>query len=282
MAIKFLIDSASDIKAVEAEKMGVSLIAMEIRFGTDVYLDGVDVTPEEFYDKLVESSELPKTSLINEYRWEEKFLELTSNGDQVIAITISSKLSGTYEAAKNASLKFRDKVFVVDSMNCSAGERLLLQYAMTLAKDGMSAIDIKNTLDKEKDKIQIMAMVNTLEYLRKGGRISSVVAVAGTMLSIKPVVALVEGKVKLVGKAMGSKKANNLLNSLVQKHGIDFSRPLCTIWSGSDDTVLKKYVKDSAHIWEGKVKDVPMCMIGSTIGTHVGPGAVGVAFFAKA
>ena len=102
------------------------------------------------------------------------------------------------------------------------------------------------------------------------------------MLSIKPVIALEDGKVKLVGKAMGSKKANNLLNSLVEKcGGIDFTMPYYAIYSGNDDAVLRKYIKDSAHLWSHATEQVPVRMIGSTIGTHVGPGTVGVAFFEK-
>lgn len=280
--VKFLVDSASDITLKEAEERGVYLVSMSIRFGTEEYLDGVDLYPEDFYDKLVESTEFPKTSLINEFTWEEVFTKLTEDGSEVVAITISSKLSGTFDAAKNASEKFNGKVFVVDSMNACAGERLLLEYALLLREQGKTANQIKSELDQKKEKIRIMAMVNTLEYLRKGGRISSIVAVAGTMLSIKPVVAIEEGKVKLVGKAMGSKKANNLLNSLVEKcGGIDFTVPFYAIYSGKDDTILKKYIKDSAHLWSHAVEQVPVRIIGSTIGSHVGPGAVGVAFFEK-
>lgn len=134
-------------------------------------------------------------------------------------------------------------------MNASAGERLLVDLALRMVEKGRTASEIKTELDQKKEKIKIMAMVNTLEYLRKGGRISSVVAVAGTMLSIKPVVAIIDGKVKMVGKAMGSKKANNLLNSLVEKcGGIDFTMPYCAIWSGKSTTVLQKYIKDSEHL----------------------------------
>ena len=164
--IKFLVDSGSDITLKEAEQMGVYLVSMSIRFGDQEYLDGVEIYPEEFYDKLVESTEFPKTSLINQFTWEEIFSELTEDGSEVVAITISSKLSGTYDAAKNASAKFGEKVFVVDSMNACAGERLLLEYALRLNEQGKSASQIKEELEQKKNKIKIMAMVNTLEYLR--------------------------------------------------------------------------------------------------------------------
>ena len=125
-------------------------------------------------------------------------------------------------------------------------------------------------------------MLNTLEYLKKGGRISAVAAFAGKLLSIKPVVAVIDGEVKLIGKALGSKNASNLLNKLVlDKGGIDFNMPFGVIWSGLDNSLLKKYLADSSHLWKNEVDNVPAYSIGGTIGTHVGPGAIGVAFFEK-
>ena len=281
--VKILVDSASDIDLEEAEKLGISLLPMEVRFGDEEFLDGVNLSHMRFFEKLVESVELPKTSQINEFRFEESFRKLTENGDEVVAIVISSKLSGTYNCAKKASEAFAGKVEVVDSLNACIGERILIQYALRLAKDGkMSAKEIAKELDDKKGKIQVLALLDTLKYLKKGGRISSVVAFAGELLSIKPVVAVVKGEVKLVGKAMGSKKGNNLLMQLVEKcGGIDFDMPYALGYSGLSDEYLKKYLKDSEILWKDKTENVPSYMIGSTIGTHVGPGAIAVAFFAK-
>lgn len=282
--IKILIDSASDIDAEEAKSKGIAMIPMEVRFGDDLYLDGVNLTHKEFFEKLIESVELPKTSQINEFRWEEEFEKLTSNGDEVIAITISSKLSGTYNCARLAAKKFAGNVHVVDSLSAAIGERILCDYALRLIENGKTAQEVVAELEERKKKIQIIAVVDTLKYLRKGGRISSVVAIAGEMLSIKPVISVVDGEVKLVGKAMGSKKSNNLLMQLVDKcGGIDFSMPYGLVYSGLSDDYLQKYLQDSKTLWEEHVKDVkdiPYYMIGSTIGTHVGPNAIGVAFYA--
>lgn len=282
MAIRILIDSAADIGKAEAEKMGVIMLPMIISFGAEDYYDGVNLSPKQFYEKLIESDTLPKTSQVTPYRFEEAFKKYTENGDELIVITISSKLSGTYEGAKQAAENFKDKVYVVDSMNAAIGERLLCEYALRLIEQGKTAKEIVAILEEEKSKINVMAVLGTLEYLRKGGRISAAVAFAGEVLSLKPVVAVVDGEVKLVGKALGSKKGNNLLNRLVQeKGGIDFSKPYGTIYSGLDRTTLDKYVKDSAALWAEHTDDVPVHILGGTIGTHVGPGAVGVAFFRK-
>ena len=283
--IKLLIDSASDIEQNEAEEMGIAMIPMEIRFGEEVFFDGVNLSHRQFFEKLIESNEFPKTSQINEYRWEEAFAELTKNGDQVIAITLSSKLSGTFSCAKKAASHFAGQVFAVDSLNASMGERVLCEYALRLIEKGGDAASIAAELDEAKKKIQVIAVVDTLKFLRKGGRISGVAAFAGEMLSVKPVVSVVGGEVKLVGKAIGSRRSNNLLMQLVQKcGGIDFSMPYGLMYSGLSDEYLKKYLQDSKVLWEGHIDDaekIPARLIGSTIGAHVGPNAVGVAFFKK-
>lgn len=280
MSVKIIIDSASDINQKEAEQLGITMIPMSITFGDNEYYDGVDLLPNDFYAKLIESSELPKTSQINAFRWEELFEKELKNADELVVITMSSKLSATHNSAVQAANKFKDKVFVVDSMNVATGERLLCQYALRLVKEGLSAQDIAKKLDDEKSRIKIVALVGTLDYLRKGGRISSAVAFAGKLLAIKPVVAVEDGKVKVVGKAMGSKNGNNMLNKMIaEQGGIDFEMPLGVLWSGLDKTMLDKYVEDSSHLWKDKTDKLNEYIIGSTIGTHVGPGAVGVAFF---
>ena len=281
MAVKIMIDSASDISMTEAKELGVIMMPMIISFGEQDYNDGVDLLPTEFYEKLIESDVMPKTSQISQYRFEEAFEEYTKNGDTLVVITISSKLSGTYNSAKLASENFVGKVFVVDSLSAAIGERLLCQYGLRLVDEGLSAQEVANKLDVAKNKINIIAIVNTLEYLKKGGRISSAVAFAGSMLSIKPVLSVIDGKVELIGKAMGSKKATNHLNRIVEEKGVDFSMPYGVLWAGLDRSVLDKYIKDSAALWQDYTDNIPAYILGGTIGTHVGPGAVGVAFFEK-
>ena len=281
--IKILIDSASDIDMQEAKTLGVDMIPMQIQFGDTEYLDGINLSHREFFEKLIESNEIPKTSQINEFRFVEKFEELTRNGNEVIAITMSSKLSGTYNSAVAAAKKFSGKVWVVDSLNVCIGERILCQYAIRLVQERcLSISEIVDELNEKKTKIELLAVLDTLKYLRKGGRISSVAAFAGEMLSIKPVVSVTKGEVKLVGKAIGSKKGNNLLNQLVDNcGGIDFAMPFALGYSGLSDDYLKKYLNDSEKLWKNETDSVPYFMIGSTIGTHVGPGAIAVAFFGK-
>ena len=278
--IKFMIDSASDISKKEAEHYGIILVPMQVRFGDEEFFDGIDILPNIFYDKLVVSKNLPQTSLINEFRWEEEFKKATEDGSDVVLITISSKLSGTYSSAVETAKKFEGKVFVVDSLSAAIGERLLLERAISLANSGMHASDIARTLDEEKSKVKLYAVLDTLKYLKKGGRISATTAFVGEMLSIKPIVSVVDGEVKLVGKARGLKNANKELASLIKLDGgFDYSMPYGLLYSGNDDINLKKFTEDYARIWAENSRDIQAFQIGCTIGTHVGPGAYGVSFF---
>ncbi len=280
--VKILIDSASDIEKDEAASLGVHIIPVRIRFGTEEFLDGINLSHSRFFEMLIESDELPQTSRINEYEFAEKYGELTADGSDVVVITMSSKISGTYSGAVKAAKDFGGKVYVVDSLNACIGERILCQYALRLLGEGLSAREIAAELEVKKHKIQLLAVLDTLKYLRKGGRISAAAAFTGELLSIKPVISIIKGEVKLVGKAIGSKKGNNLLTQLVDRcGGIDFGMPYGLVYSGLSDDYLNKYLNDSAKLWKDKTDFVPSYLIGSTIGTHIGPGAVGVCFFAK-
>ena len=279
MAIKILIDSASDMSVAEAKELGVEFMPMEIKFGEEEFLDGISLYPEEFYKRLKNSKVLPKTSQINPFRWEEKLDELTKDGSEVIVICLSSKISGTYESLNSIYEKYEGKVHIFDSLTVAIGERLLCYYALDLIKQGLNAKEVVSALQQVVPKLHVMAVVDTLEYLKKGGRISSTVALAGTLLSIKPVVAIVDGEVKMLGKAMGLKKANRLMSDIVkQNNGINLDMPFGTIWAGDDEN-LQKYVSDNACLWEGR--EMKSYIIGCTIGTHVGPGCAGIAFFEK-
>ncbi len=278
MSVKIVIDSACDISAAEAEKLGVELMPIEVRFGDEQYLDGVNLLPADFYQKLASSEEFPKTSMINEYAFDKKFSQLTGLGHEVVAITLSSKLSGTYQSAVNAAGKYKGKVFVVDSLNASIGERLLCEYALKLAADGLDAAQIAAKAEENKKNIRFYALLDTLEYLKKGGRVSALTAFAGQLLYIKPLICVSGGEIKSVGKAIGFKKGSAQLASEISKLSIDWNMPYGVIYSGSDDSRIKKFIIDS-----GLFKDSPpIYLLGCTVGAHIGPGGIGVAFFSPA
>lgn len=280
MAIRFIIDSAADIIPSEAEALGLIHIPLKVMFGEMEYSDAVDLTHKEFYEKLIEGDEFPKTSQINPNTFASVFRKVVDDGDTAVVITLSGKLSGTYQSAMIAAEDFEGKVFVVDSENVCIGERILIQYGLKLRDQGFHSSEIAAELDVQKKHIRVLALLDTLEYLKKGGRISAAVAFAGNVLSIKPVIAVENGEVSLVGKARGSKKGNNLLRELITNcGGINFDKPYALAYSGLSDHLLQKYIEDSAEIWAPHAEKLPISSVGCTIGTHVGPGAVAVAFF---
>lgn len=277
--IRIITDSGSDI--IDSKRDNVTVLPMSITFGDEVFYDGVTLSHSEFYMKLIESDELPKTSLIAPASFADAFEEAKNAGEKVIAITISAGLSGTYQSAVLAAEDY-DDVYVVDSMNVTIGERILVEYALKIIDEGKDIEDIVNELESAKKRICVLGLLDTLEYLKKGGRVSSSVAFVGDVLRIKPVVTVDgEGKVAMLGKARGSKNGNNFLISEIEKvNGVDFDMPYFLGYTGLNDTLLKKYVKDSEHIWGPYTEELPVCSIGATIGTHVGPNAIAVAFFA--
>ena len=280
MSVRIVIDSASDITLQRADELHLDFMPLKTIFGEGEYLDGITITHKQFYEKLIECGTIPTTSQIPPYEFEKKFKEIREAGDTAVVITLSSLLSGTYQSAVLASDGFEDCIFTVDSLNVSLGLQSLVLYAVRLRDQGMSAKEIAAELERVKNKIVVLAVIDTLEYLKQGGRISKTAAWAGTMLAIKPVISIVKGEVVILGKARGSKNGNNMLMQNVKESGgIDFSMPYCLGYTGLDDTLLQKYIRDSAVLWERKTDNLPITTIGSTIGTHAGPGAIGVAFF---
>jgi DegV family protein with EDD domain len=280
MAVRFIADSGCDILPSEAEKLGILHLPLKVLFGEKEYLDAVDLSHREFYEKLVESDQLPTTCQVPPAEFAGAYETVVAAGDTAVVVTVSGSLSGTYQSAVIAAEDYEGKVFVVDSENVSLGQRILIQQGLRYRDAGLSAREIAERLEQEKKQIRVLALLDTLEYLKKGGRISAATALAGSLLSIKPVVTVDEGAVVMAGKARGSKQGNNLLRVLVEKSGgIDFSRPLCLAYSGLSDAMLRKYIEDSEELWQGHDDCLQIATVGCAIGTHAGPGAVAVAFF---
>ena len=280
MSVKIVVDSTTDL--IPAVKERLTVVPLTIRFGETDYIDGVTITHKEFYEKLVESDVLPTTSQATPDSFDRIFRQAKEDGDEVVVLIIASKLSGTYQSAMIAAEDYPGMVFVVDSQTVAIGAGILAELALRLVDKGMSAADIALRLVAERENVRLIAMLDTLEYLRKGGRISKTAAVAGGLLSIKPVIAVKEGEIVILGKARGSKQGNNLLVKEIQSAGgVDFDKPVLLGYTGLSDVLLQKYIDDSASLWEGCTDELHSTIIGSTVGTHAGPGAVAAAFFSK-
>ena len=258
------------------------IVPLTVNFGNEEFIDGVTITREEFYEKLIESDVIPTTSQASPEAFERVFEKIVSEGGEVIAITVASELSGTFQSAKIAAEEFPGKIRVVDAKSVAIGTAILAEYALSLVEKGLSAEEIAAEIEEKREKIIIVALIDTLEYLKKGGRLSKTAAFAGSLLNIKPVISLENGEINILGKARGSKQGNNFLIKEIEKAGgVDFSMPLLLGYTGHDSYMLEKYVEDSRFLWEGNAETLRETCIGSVIGTHVGPGAIAVAFFKK-
>ena len=276
--VKIITDSTTDLTA--QIKDSVITVPLTVRFGDTEYADGITITKNEFYERLIESDTLPTTSQPTPDLFTQQFEKIKASGDTAVVITVSSKLSGTYQSAMIAASDYEDRIFVVDSKSVAIGTAILTEYALSLVKSGMSASEIYDALIQKRDEVCVIGMLDTLEYLKKGGRISSAVAFAGGLLMIKPVICLDDGEIKMLGKARGSKQANNLLAQEIQNSGgVNFDMPILTGFTGLSDILLKKYISDSEDIWMPAGQPPRYVQIGSVIGTHAGPGAIAVAFF---
>ena len=277
MKTRIIVDSTADL--LPEQKSRVHTVPLTVYFGQEEFIDGVTIDHKTFYEKLIESDVLPTTSQATPDAFMTELEKAKEAGESAVVITLASDFSGTYQSAMIAAAE-DENVCVVDSGSAAIGTGVLVELALRLLDEGKTAKEIAKLLEEEKKKIVIVALVDTLEYLKKGGRVSKTVAFAGTVLNIKPVLSVIDGQIHMLGKARGSKMGNNLLVQEIDKAGgIDFSKPVLLGYSGISNALMEKYIEDSRHIWEGNMPQVRYTTIGSVIGTHAGPGAVAVAFF---
>lgn len=280
MAVKIIVDSGADILPEECGQWGMIHLPLRVIFGETEYADAVELSYEAFYEKLAQSAVLPTTCQVPPENFARAYDAVLRHGDEAVVITMSGKLSGTYQSAVIGAMDMPGKIFVVDSENASLGTRILAMRAMELVNMGMTAQQIAGVLEGEKKRIRLFALLDTLEYLKKGGRINTVTAIAGSLLSVKPVIAVEDGAVVMAGKARGAKQGQNLLRELVKgTGGIALDKPVCVAYSGTSDEALKRFIDGSPELWQGYEEELIVAMVGCAIGTHVGPGVIAVAFF---
>jgi DegV family protein with EDD domain len=279
MKTRIIADSTADFPP--ALKSRVRTVPLTVYFGEEEYIDGVTIDHRTFYEKLIESDVLPTTSQATPDAFIKEYDKVRQAGEEAVVITLASTFSGTYQSAVLAAGQY-ENIRVVDSASVAIGTGILVEMALKLAETGMGAKEIAEILEEQKEKIVIVALVDTLEYLHKGGRLSKTATIAGTLLNIKPVLSVTDGKINILGRARGSKTGNNLLVKEIEKAGgVDFSKPVLLGYSGISDALLLKYMEDSRYIWEKSAESLRYTTIGSVIGTHAGPGAVAAAFFKK-
>lgn len=286
MGIRIITDSTAEISQNQAGALGISVVPIKSVFADREYRDGIDLTTDEFYEKLESAEELPTTSQPSPGDFEVVYREALEAGDQIVVVTLSAKLSGTWQSACLArevldaeGILKEDDIHIVDSEQATIGLNILMQRVLQMRDDGLSAEGIARAAEELKSEICLYAVVDTLEYLHRGGRLSAASKVAGTLLNVKPLISIDEGEVKVVGKCRGLKKAYDEIYDLVAKAGgIDFSLPFAMGYTGDRERLVQFEEMSKEHIGNHEPTIVG---IGCAIGTHVGPGAVAIAFFAK-
>lgn len=208
--IRILTDSTCDLLPAEAARLGVEVVHMQVRFENgEVFRDGLDITPDEFYSRLAKCDKLPTTSQPSPQDFMDRFEEAKAAGDEVVAIVISGQLSGTYQSARIAADACEyDRIHLVDSMNATLGEQLLVRLAVKMRGEGATAAEIVEELERRRMDVRLVAVVDDLKYFRKGGRLTGAQALAGSLLGVKPVVAVRDGKVGLARRVCGAVQAD--------------------------------------------------------------------------
>ncbi len=275
MSVRIITDSSADMPP--ALRGRVRAVPLAVRFGEREYQDGVTIHGAEFYEMLAQSPVLPTTSQPTPAAFEDVFREEVEAGHEVVCITIASGLSGTYQSATIAAQEFPGRVFVVDSRTVAIGAGVLTAYALELVDRGLGGEEILRELMEKRKQVRLYAIVDTLEYLKKGGRLSAAAALVGGLLNIKPIICVEEGEIRVLGSARGMKKACAMLTQECEKHGgVNRWRPMLLGYTGQSDDQLRKYREENAALWGG---DVEASIVGAAIGVHAGPGAVAAAFF---
>lgn len=278
--VRIIVDSSADIPPSVEER--ICFVPLNINFSGEEFVDRKEISHQLFYEKLAEAKELPTTSQPSPALFAAAYEDAVNNGEDVVVITISRKLSGTYQSASIAAEDFPGKVFVVESGAVTVMSGILAEYALSLAEGGMSAENIAKKINEEKEKLCLVAVLDTLEYLKKGGRVSKTVAFAGGLLAIKPLIEIKDGAVEVIGKVRGNKQTADALTKAVEERcGVDTEKPFLFGYTGNDSTLLENYLEETKDYWKEKGELRKTC-IGSVVGTHAGPGAFAVAFFKKA
>lgn len=278
--VRIITDSASDILSNANDN--ITVLPLAVRFGEEEFLDGVTITNKEYYTRLTTGDILPKTSQVTPVAFEEAIKKVVDEGDKAVVITISSKLSGTYQSACIAAAEFSDEdVVVIDSLLATVSEQVLVLYAQQLVDEGKSFKEVTTTIEEIKGKVRLVGLLDTLEYLKKGGRISAAAAIFGSALSIKPIIQLVDGAVEVADKARGKKNGIEATLKYTRQYAIDESMPVAIGYAGVEPDLLGQVVEASAAGENTNLKDWPVVSIGATIGTYTGPNSVVIGYFEK-
>lgn len=277
MAIKILTDSTADLPKEIVEKYDIAVLPLKVIFGKKEYVDGIDLTPEEFYQMLETSEELPTTSQLTPEQFIPFFEDAKEKGDELLCIHISSSMSGTMQSATIAKDHVDyDKIHIVDSRTVTVQLALMVKEACRMRDDGASVGAILSRLDELVNNTVLYASIATLKYLKKGGRIKATSAAIGTALSIKPIITIRDGLVESIGKARGIKKSFEEIKKMIDASGTTLDGKEIYIAHAYDEANLEKFKNFLVENY--KPKKINELVVGAVVGTHAGPGCVALGF----
>lgn len=277
--IKILVDSSSELTKKEAEEKGFLFVPISVNIGGREYRDGVDLTKDKFYDLLVNGGEFPQTSQPSPQAFLELFEQAKKNGDEVVAILLSSALSGTYQSAVLAKqMVDYEGIYLIDSLTATGVIQILADYAKGLSEEGKCAAEVAERTDAFKARVHAIAMVDTLEFLQKGGRIGKTAAMIGELARLKPLITLTEdGRVGVIGKAIGKNKAMSFMMKWLEEHPVDEAFPSYSIFTSGTANCEQFEEKLEKH----GIATAGRLQLGAAIGTHIGPNAFGIVYVGK-
>ncbi|HCC08011.1 MAG TPA: DegV family protein [Clostridiales bacterium] len=274
MGIRIVTDSTSDLNEELIGKYNIEIAPLTVHFKDRAYKDTVEISAKMFYEKLKDCNELPKTSQVNPAEFEDIFENILKAKDEVLGIFISSDLSGTFNSAKIAKeLIVNDKIHLIDSRNVTVGLGSIILYAAKLIEKGRTIDEIIKEIERIKNNSKLVVMADTLEYLKKGGRLSPAKAMIGTILNLKPILVLKDGLIDTLDKVRGNGKGITYMLEYVKDY-IKEDSDIFVLNAASDEAAEKMIEKLKT---EYGAKNVHKCDMGPTIGVHLGPGAVGIA-----
>ncbi len=277
--IRIITDSTSDITQDEGADLGITIVPLTVHFGSEAYIDGVDLTHQDFFEKLERTEKLPTTSQVPPGEFKPLFQTFVDDGDDVIGIFISSDLSGTYHSAEVArDIVASERVHIIDSRTATFALALLVREAIRMRDAGKPAAEIADAIRELVGRIRLFAVIDTLKYLRMGGRVSNTTAFVGGLLGITPIIAVKNGLVEPVGKARGMKPGFGFVAGELEADPFDPDYLFAFGHSNAPDAL-----GEIVRLFTGRfdITDYFTSDIGITVGTHVGPGAAGIAYIAR-
>ncbi|MPM29649.1 Protein DegV [bioreactor metagenome] len=280
MGIRIVIDSTSDVTDEIIEKYNLKMVPLTVNFENESFLDKVELSSSEFFEKLEKAEKLPTTSQVSPGAFVEAFSEILLEGDQILGIFLASEFSGTYDSARIAKdMIGSDNIRIIDSRSVCLGTFSLILEAIKLVNEKKTIDQIVAELEATKDKVVAIAGLDTLKYLEKGGRLSKGQAVVGSILNIKPVIEIKDGKLAVIEKVRGKNKTIKWIDESIEKNNYDLSDKTVLLFHARSYDQLKVLRETIEEKY--KIKEIIEQEIGPVIGTHAGPGVLGVSFLNK-